>query len=149
MIYKNYILFIHKIYCLLDAYIYFLIISNWCKTMLFLQRSLDDVMCLRSDELSSGLLPTGLVVDPKADPNTISLTILNLRQSGEIITYDDQQSLSFSTLFKSKTEPKILLISILREGAFFGANKLYFGRLGQCFKTWYDDTFCFSPKHLH
>ena len=38
--------------------IYILIINNWCKTMHCLQRSIDDVMCLRSDELRRGFLPT-------------------------------------------------------------------------------------------
>ena len=60
----------------------------------------------------------GLVVNPKTDPKTIGLSVLILRKRGEIITYDDQQTLSFLTLFKSKTEPKIKLIFILREGAF-------------------------------
>ena len=82
-----------------------------------------------------------LIVILKADPKTIGLTIFILRQSGKTISYDNQQSL-FLTLFKIKKEPKIKLISMLREGAFSGGKS----RLGQSFKIWYDDTFCFFPK---
>ena len=88
----------------------------------------------------------GLGVNLRADPETIGLAVLIFRQSCETIINIDQQSLSFLTLFKSETEPEKNFISILREGAFSRANKHYFGRLGQCFQIWYDDTFYFSPK---